>query len=213
MDSIKYDGPILIDDASSNDNVYSARTDCFIGFNQSVFDISGFVQNLPLEVPKTLMDKATIVRAMCIYEDGEYSDISSQIYFVGYDDKSGYENMPICSIITNPDNLFDYETGIYVIGKTWTEWWSSLTDHKGVYPYGGPVNYVKKGKDWRRQAIVSFWDSGHKCILEESCDISIQGASTRHSAKKSFNIFPEGKTVFDLSQLGFRDDLGSISTH
>lgn len=46
---------------------------------------------------------------MCVSE-------ASAVYFVGYDRKPVYEGMPIISIITDPDNLFDYERGIYVTG-------------------------------------------------------------------------------------------------
>ena len=44
---------------------------------------------------------------------------ASATYFVDFDQKEGYQGMNIVSIITDPDNLFDYDTGIYVMGRAY----------------------------------------------------------------------------------------------
>ena len=41
----------------------------------------------------------------------------SQTYFVGLSKDSDYLNLPVISITTDPENLFDYEHGIYIAGK------------------------------------------------------------------------------------------------
>ena len=56
-------------------------------------------------------------RAVNVDEEGNRSPVASATYFVGFDQKEGYRGMNILSILTEPDNLFDYDKGIYVMGS------------------------------------------------------------------------------------------------
>ena len=53
---------------------------------------------------------------MAVYEDGSKSEILNGTFFVGIDRESEYGNVPVISIMTDSGNLFDYETGINVMG-------------------------------------------------------------------------------------------------
>ena len=57
------------------------------------------------------------VRAACRDADGNFGEAKTESYFVGYDEKAGYRNMNVMSVVTDPGNLFDYDTGIYVLGR------------------------------------------------------------------------------------------------
>ena len=72
-------------------------------------------------VPKDKIKKANIVRAMAKLSNGTLTPIISGTYFVGLNRKELYGNVPIISIITDPKNLFDYEKGIYVMGKMYDD--------------------------------------------------------------------------------------------
>lgn len=43
------------------------------------------------------------------------------VYFGGFSEKSAYDNCAILSIVTDSEILFDYDDGIYVMGKTFDE--------------------------------------------------------------------------------------------
>ena len=107
VDSTVYTNFLLLKDKSLEENVYSK------------------IINVTAErsyVPKDKIKKANIVRAMAKLSNGTLTPIISGTYFVGLNRKELYGNVPIISIITDPKNLFDYEKGIYVMGKMYDEW-------------------------------------------------------------------------------------------
>jgi hypothetical protein len=178
-DSIKYDGKIIIADATESPNTNASRDDVSAGLSaegKSVWDM-GF------EVPDYNVDKATIIRAVYYDQSGRQSDIKSATYYVGYDDKAYYDNMGVISIITDPDNLFGYENGIYVTGKTLDE--SDTSDGKW---WSWSANYNQKGKDWERPATIQFFDKDKNLYYTQDCGIRIQGNRSRSFVQKSFNL-------------------------
>lgn len=63
----------------------------------------------------------TVVRAIAVDENGKKADEYSQTYFVDINLNNEVLNMPVLSITTNPENLFDYFDGIYVTGRTYED--------------------------------------------------------------------------------------------
>jgi len=110
-DSTKYTAPIEIKDASAEENRLSAHKD----IAQPIAAADDFV-------PKSAVDKATVVRAVAIGKNGRQSPVVSNTYFVGFDDKADYyKKYKVVSLMTDEENLFDYEKGIYVTGKTYDD--------------------------------------------------------------------------------------------
>lgn len=180
-----YEGPILIEDASTHENRYSVRTDTSPGFSAAV----GYV------VPDYQVDKCNIVRAALFDTDGTCVSEASGVYFVGFDEKSSYANMPIISIVTDPDNLFDYEYGIYVKGALYDD-----PDNSGTWRNKN-ANYRARGIEWEREAVINIFDEDRN--LTESCvaGIRIHGGNSRAHAQKSLNIYARtgysGSDTFD----------------
>lgn len=104
-ESTLYTNPLTVKDISGNDNVYSA-----------VNDITFYTQYTP---PEDNVDKATVLKAIAVDAAGNVSSISSATYFMDYTDRSMYKNIPIISIVSDPDNLFDYRTGMYIKGEAY----------------------------------------------------------------------------------------------
>lgn len=191
--SIKYENPILITDATENDNVYSMRTDVSTGFDKE--EIEKISSNAPgYQVPDYKIDKATIVRAVACDEMGNYSDVKTASYFVGFSDKNGYEGMKILSLVTDPANLFDYETGIYVTGKAYNEY---VNKYRGSGEYYWReefwgfwyANYRNRGIKWERKAESQFFDEFGQLDLSQECGIRIHGGISRGYNPKSLNIY------------------------
>lgn len=191
--SIKYEKPILITDASNQDNTYSMRTDVSTGFDKE--EIEKISSNYPgYQVPNYKIDKATIVRAVACDAMGNYSDVKTASYFVGFSDKNGYEGMKILSLVTDPDNLFDYETGIYVTGKAYDEYVDKYRGSGEYYWreefwgfwYG---NYRNRGKKWEREAECQFFDESGQLELSQKCGVRIHGGVSRGYNPKSLNIY------------------------
>lgn len=77
--------------------------------------------------------------------------------------------MPIVSLITEPENLWDDEIGIYTEGN-----------HN---------NYLQTGEDWERQAEFRMFDKDGKKIVEQKSAIRLHGNAMRKHAQKGFRIY------------------------
>lgn len=191
--SIKYEEPVWITDATDNENVHSMRTDVSTGFEKEEIEkvSSGF---LGYQIPDYKVDKATIIRAVAYDELGNHSDVKSASYFIGFSDKDGYEGMKTISLITAPSHLFDYETGIYVTGKTYDEY---IKEYRGTGEWYWReefwalwmANYRNRGIKWERKADCQFFDQSGELVLEQEIGFRIHGGVSRGYNPKSLNIY------------------------
>jgi len=191
--SLLYEGPILITDVSLNENVHSMRTDVSVGFMEDKIEqycpdrgTSGYT------VPEYKVDKATIVRAVVYFNEYQHSEIHTASYFVGFSEKEGYDGMNVLSIVTNPDNLFDYETGIYVTGETFDEYWEVSTEDN-EQPDDNWLwwssNYTNRGKEWEREVSCQFFNENRELLLNQTCGLRIHGGISRGQNPKGINLY------------------------
>jgi len=114
--------------------------------------------------PGNNIPKAQVLRAQVFSCGCPASKEISNTYFIG--DDSFTQNHPVISIITDPDNLFDDDKGIY------------------VYP-----NYSNRGKEWEREAHIEIFDTLLQPIIEQDAGIRIHGAGSRSAPQKSFRLY------------------------
>lgn len=197
-ESKRYIQPIVISDATRNENVYSLRTDTSTGFYEDLIEEYSSRSVPEYKVPAYNIDKCTVVRAVYYDENGEKSEIVTGTYFVGFDDKPGYEGINVICITTDPDNLFDYNNGIYVTGKAFDEFVAKDGLVKSVNPmsaywwmWGG--NYQERGNAAERDATVQLFNSDGENVLTENVGIRLQGMGSRGYISKSINIFARKK--------------------
>ncbi|MHC4552744.1 MAG: lamin tail domain-containing protein, partial [Planctomycetota bacterium] len=119
--------------------------------------------------------KANILRAR-VFKSGEIpSKTVSRTYFIDTSMTTRY-SMPVVSLITESDNLFDDETGIYVPGND--------------------ENYYHRGDEWERDVHVEFID-GHltgtpssvPSAFTQDMGMRIHGGFTRCFARKSLRLY------------------------
>lgn len=124
------------------------------------------------------------------------SRIYTQSYFVDSVAHTRY-TFPIVSLVTDPGNLFDSDTGIYIPGVNWNPedpWWTG--------------NYFQKGMEWERNLHFEMFDvSGEVCFYQDA-GVRIKGKSTRRRPQKSLKISARstyGKSTFDYPIFPDRD--------
>src|SRR5690606_23772636 len=100
--------------------------------------------------PRGDVYKATILRAVAYRAGCPASKIYTKTYFVDSIIGEKY-HVPIVSIVTDPDNLFDKDDGIYVVGNY--------------------ENYSQRGKSWEREAHFEMFDSSQSLVLQQSIGI------------------------------------------
>jgi hypothetical protein len=113
--STVYEGPFILTNKSLDENVVSSQLGIVVNSNFT---------------PSVKVNKGNVIRAVVKPPNGNLTSVVSKSYFVGLDKKALYQDLPVINIITDPANLFDYEKGIYVLGKMYDE-------NKNNNPFGG----------------------------------------------------------------------------
>ena len=174
--------PIYITDASLKKNVFTDYK----------------VSSGAMYYPDTYVDKATVVRYALEDEEGRQSEVKTMVYFVDFEGKTGYDNLNVVSVVTDPSNLYDTENGIFM-----------------------QANWNNKGRAYEREATVSMFGTEGETILTQQLGIRLHGASTRKSQQKSLSLFarseydgnkylsaPIFEGVDEVKSLVLRDDRG-----
>lgn len=177
-----YNGAINVENRSGAENIYAKYHENET--NQAISRGCGYRE------PSFKVDKATVVRAAAKSSDGTFSKVTEQTYFIGSGGMLNYSDYTVISLVTDPENLFDPDKGIYVTGNQYIQWKnsSSYNPGKSVWDTDNISNFFSKGAEWERPAQISIFEKG-TLALEENAGIRIKGASTRNTPQKSFNIF------------------------
>lgn len=146
------------------------------------------------------VEKAYIIRAVGIDEKGVSTGIATATYFVGY--KNAYKDSAVISIITDPDNLFDSDTGIYVLGDSYTDYIEAGGDPSSDFL----ANYRQTGRSWERPAHIDYFDENKNYVLSQESGLRINGNSSRGDSRKSFRLYArkeyDGNSLFSYPFFG-----------
>ncbi|MCB0748830.1 MAG: CotH kinase family protein, partial [Ignavibacteriae bacterium] len=97
------------------------------------------------------------------------SETNTSTYFINENKK-----LPVVSISTNPEHLWDYNTGIYVLGP----------NAEKDFPYFD-ANFWQ---DWAKPATFEFFDENHEKQINSEVAIKIYGAWSRGNNQKSLSV-------------------------
>lgn len=198
-DSTKYTAPITIDDRSHEPNKISMYGE--ITPDNAVPKSSA---------PDFPVDKATVVKAVTVDENGLQSAAAVQTFLIGFDSKMPYyQQVPVISLITDESNLFDRDTGIYVLGNTYEKWQNGSEYDTAVPDYFMPANYTQHGKEWERPAVIQYFENG-KQVFTENIGIRIHGNATRSYPQKSFNLY--ARSEYGASKLNYDIFAGAVKS-
>lgn len=189
-----YSGAIPMYDRSTDENVFSK----YQHEEDSPYSIK---LRQWFEANTEKFDKTTIIRAASKSSDGTFSRVSSRTFFVMSDEKlKYYSGIPVVSIVTDPDNLFGKDNGIYVAGQQYIDN-ADKTDNV--------ANFYSTGKEWEREAEITYFKDGN-LGFSQKMGIRIRGASTRNNQAKSFNVYARGE--YGDSKLDYKliDDNNSV---
>ena len=140
-------------------------------------------------VPKEKVKKANIIRVRVKLSDGSLTPVITKTYFVGIDRKALYGDVPIISITTDPKNLFDYERGIYTMGKLYDDWITEDPKNKEKPGYSQKGNFNVKGRESERPASIEYFPTDeNKEGFNENAGIRVMGGVSRSFIQKSFRV-------------------------
>jgi hypothetical protein len=142
-------------------------------------------ENRFANIPETTVEpgnkifKANILRAV-VYSSGcPASNEINNTYFINPAIKASYK-VPIVSLITDKDNLFDDEIGLYVQGNY--------------------RNFDQHGSEWERPVHIEIFDSLGTQVIDQDGGMRIHGRGSRRSPQKSLRLYADagyGKAYFE----------------
>jgi hypothetical protein len=171
--STLYSEPIALKNKTSEPNVLSAQTGISAG---------------EYYTPYEKVTKANVIRAVAVSDDGRSSEILNGTFFVGIDREKEYGDLPVISVLTDSDNLFDYETGIYVMGKTYDDWIAEDSNNINLEGWQSVGNYSNRGKEWERPVSFEFITADGSEGFTQDLGMRIMGAASRNNTQKSLRF-------------------------
>jgi len=112
----------------------------------------------------------TVVRARVIDTGKLAGPVVSNTYIIGQS-----HDLPVICLSTNPDNLWDYYTGIYVKGP----------NAQPSNPYFGANFWM----DWEKPVHFEYYDTNNVKQIDQGAGVKIYGAWTRALPQKSMALF------------------------
>lgn len=136
--------------------------------------------------------RAVVVRAKAFKEGTLPSQIATQTYFID-DNIDQRFDLPVISITTNKENLFDYEKGIYTLGEAFDNWRAKNPDEKVLGNV--PANYNQEGVEWEKPVHIEFYEADGTLGFSQEAGLRIHGGFTRAWAQKTLRLY--AKRTYD----------------
>ena len=138
------------------------------------------------------LPSASILRAAPVSPDGVIGEIDTRVYFVDVDFPRLFPDCLILSIVTDPGNLLDYETGILTPGKIYDDWRQTEEGEMDIHKGNAQMihsNITQHGKVWERPCLLQIYDGRKSPAVELNAGIRITGRYSRSMNQKSFNVY------------------------
>ncbi len=134
-------------------------------------------------LPEGEVNQCHVIRAQGFRGNQRVGKEVKGSYFIEEKKEDRYE-MPVISLITTPENLFDADSGIYHIGNN--------------------ENYDQRGRSWERRSYFEYFENG-ELVLSQDLGIRITGGLSRIRPQKSLKFYPRddyGKDCLDYPFFG-----------
>lgn len=148
------------------------------------------------QTPQETIDKATIFKCASYRNGVRTSKIYSKTFFVDDEIFDKY-TMPVISIITPKENLFNVDTGLFVPGVNF-----DINDPEWT------GNYCEQGDDWERDIHIEYFDQNGKLGFSQDAGLRIHGGKTRQASQKSLRLYARdeyGEKYFNYKLLPKRN--------
>ena len=124
----------------------------------------------------------TVLRARA-FSTGDIrpSDILTGTYFI-----NTYHSLPLVSVVTDPDNLWNKETGMLVTGD-------NVFKEPGKLPFKNTVYRKVKDSGVKNEVHVELYDDSGTKLIDQDCCFSLMGDFSLDMPQKSFKFRAKSK--------------------
>lgn len=134
------------------------------------------------------ISKNSVIRAAA-FRDGYLSgDVATATYLFRSDGVN--HALPVVTLVTDPDNLWNSKTGIYATGDKFDPDAASYADTLQSATYYQAKFATEEQVDtiWEKPAAFSLFDDNGKQVFTQNVGIRIAGSFGRGRAQKGFNV-------------------------
>lgn len=134
------------------------------------------------------ISKNSVIRAAA-FRDGYLSgDVATATYLFRGDGVN--HALPVVTLVTDPDNLWNSKTGIYATGDQFDPDTASYADTLKSATYYQAKFATEEQVDtiWEKPAAFSLFDDNGKQVFTQNVGIRIAGSFGRGRAQKGFNV-------------------------
>lgn len=137
-----------------------------------------YEEPVPITVPVSSNErcKAYVIRAQYFEDTIPCSQIVSHTYLTFSSPAKNY-SFPVISLITNPDNFYDYDIGIYIKGANYV----SGNNWTG--------NYFMTGVEWERPVRLQYFTTSGEMAMDQVAGVRIHGGLQRTAPQKSLRFY------------------------
>ncbi|MBQ8623324.1 MAG: CotH kinase family protein [Oscillospiraceae bacterium] len=159
-------------------------------------------EGIKLSLGKDEGIKSYSISACAEYADGSVSEVVTRSYFVGSDIANRFDCL-VFSITIEPDYLYNYEDGIFILGKMRDDWLAANPDirQSDIVPTD-PANWNQRGKASERPAYVEVYEYDGNCVISQDCGLRIFGGWSRANDQKNLRLY--ARTEYDEVNNRFR---------
>ena len=161
-----YNGPVLVKSRVGEANNYSMIRTCY--------NVHFWLPDWRPPVGEVF--KSTPLRARAFKTGFLPGPVKTETYFVDPSMFTRYGNLPVVSVVSDPKNLFNDTTGIYVPGINYV-------------PGTFQANYYE---GWKRPANIEMYLPSGQQAFNSNFRIAINGVSSRSSPQKGLNVNASG---------------------
>ena len=129
-----------------------------------------------------ILDSTTVLRVRSFEPDLLPGNVITATYFISFSTP-----LPVMSLSTDPPNLYDWETGIYVMGP----------NADPNFPHWG-ANFWE---DWERPIHIEFYEPGGNPGFQTDAGVKIFGGWSRAFPQRSLALF--FRSGYGLSRLSY----------
>ena len=186
--SIPYDGPVTISGRTGDPNSYSM--------------ISGVSYEYATWAPPVgEVFKTNVFRAAVFLGDVQVGPVYTHTYFVDPGMPERY-SLPVVSLVTDSLNFFDYDTGIYVLGRIHDEFRAANPGFQPMFNGGAPANYGQRGDEWERPVHVELFEPDGTAVIAQDAGVRIHGGWSRAFRQKSLRLY--SRSDYGTSRFRYR---------
>ena len=139
------------------------------------------------------------ISACAVYPDGSMSEPVTRSFLIG----SGIANRFDCivfSVTIDPDDLYNYEDGIFIAGKMRDDYLAS-DPVREIQPTD-PANWNQRGRAGEREAYVEVFEYDGSCVISQKCGLRIFGGWSRSNDQKNLKLY--ARSEYDPENNRFR---------